>query len=224
MDSMNRANRHQAAFTLIELLAVITIMGIVAALVLSMNSAASTAKKRGMVDAEKHRLLAAIDTYQSKLGFYPPDNGNLATTNAASYDRTAAINPLLYELTGGILTNQGNTQVYELKFGTPGSTIPVTYYSNLFARGGIANSDPTQPQSFFVPGPLPQDYTNYPNAANPNVLGLIVPVALTNGQVNFWHYDASSQYRHNPNSYDLWAEFAISSVHGHVTIVTNGNW
>jgi hypothetical protein len=49
-------------------------------------------------------------------------------------------------------------------------------------------------------------------------------VPLTNGQLNFWHYDASSQYRHNPNSYDLWAEFTISGLHGHVTIVTNGNW
>ncbi len=220
---MNRANRHPSAFTLIELLAVISIMGIIAAMVLSMNSAASTAKRRSMVDAEKNRLLVAIDTYQSKLGFYPPDNGNMATTNAAYYDQTAAINPLLYELTGGILTNARGVAAYELKFGTPGSTVPVSSYSTVFARGGIANSDPTQPQNFFNPGPLPKDYTNF-NTANSNVLGLIVPVALTNGQLNFWHYDASSQYRHNPNSYDLWAEFAIGSKNGALTIVTNGNW
>ncbi|MGO8701592.1 MAG: type II secretion system protein [Limisphaerales bacterium] len=219
---MNRANRHPRAFTLIELLAVISIMGIVAAMVLSMNSAASTAKRRGMVDAEKNRLLVAIDAYQSKLGFYPPDNGNLATTNAAYYDRTAAINPLLYELTGGILPNNGTA--YQLKFGTNGSTVSTNSYFKVFARGGIANSDPTQPQNFYNPPPMPTDYTNFINTAYPDVFGLLVPVALTNGQLNFWHYDASSQYRHNPNSYDLWAEFTIGSKSGQLTIVTNGNW
>ena len=218
---MNRANRHAGAFTLIELLAVISIMGIVAALVLSMNSAASTAKRRSMVDAEKNKLLVAIDSYQSKLGFYPPDNGNLATNTGLNYDHLASINPLLYELTGAILPNNGTA--YQLRFGTPGSTVPTNSYYTVFARGGIANSDPTQPQNFLNPPPMPTDYTNF-NTANTNVFGLVVPVALTNGQLNFWHYDASSQFRHNPNSYDLWAEFTIGSKNGQLTIVTNGNW
>lgn len=217
---MSRAKQHGRAFTLIELLAVISIMGIVAALVLSMNSAASATKRRGMVDGEKNRLLAAIDIYQAKLNFYPPDNGNLATTNGAYYDQTAAINPLLYELTGGIITNNGTA--YKINYGN-GGTVPLAAFSAVFNRGGIANSDPTQPQNFFNPGPLPKDYTNY-NTAYTNIMGLVVPVALTNGQLNFWHYDASSPNRHNPNTYDLWAEYSIGTKNGKLTIITNGNW
>jgi prepilin-type N-terminal cleavage/methylation domain-containing protein len=97
---MNRANKNQKGFSLIELLALIAIVGIVAALVISLNSAAAAAKRRGMVDAQKYRLLAAIDNYQSKLNFYPPDNGNLASTNAAYYDSTAAINFDAFESSG----------------------------------------------------------------------------------------------------------------------------
>jgi prepilin-type N-terminal cleavage/methylation domain-containing protein len=212
--------RSQNGFTLIELLAVISIMGIIAALVISMNSAAAAAKRRGMVDAEKNRLMAAIDTYQLKLNFYPPDNGALATTNGANYDRTAAVNPLLYELTGGVITNNGTA--YEVKYEN-GGTIPLNGFSTVFNRGGIANSDPTSPQNFFIPLPQPSDYTNY-NSANPTICGLLVPVALTNGQLNFWHYDSSSPNRHNPNSYDLWAEYSIGTKNGQLTIITNGNW
>jgi prepilin-type N-terminal cleavage/methylation domain-containing protein len=212
--------RSQNGFTLIELLAVISIMGIIAALVISMNSAAAASKRRGMVDAQKNRYLAAIDNYQSKLNFYPPDNGNLATTNAANYDHTAAVNPLLYELTGALITNSGAE--YKVLYGS-GGTVPLAAFSSVFNRGGVANSDSLEPQNFFNPLPLPQTYTNYYSSA-PTIYGLLVPVPLTNGQLNFWHYDSSSQYRHNPNSYDLWAEYSIGTKNGQMTIITNGNW
>ena len=104
---MNMTNPKRSGFTLIEMLMVIAIMGIVAAMVISMAGAASNARKKGMVDAERHRLMLAIDNYQSKLSFYPPDNGNIAAaaqTAVESYSRT---NPLLYELTGAIPTNLG---------------------------------------------------------------------------------------------------------------------
>jgi prepilin-type N-terminal cleavage/methylation domain-containing protein len=221
---MNPANKNRKAFTLIELLAVIAILGIVASLVISMNSAAAASKRRGMVDAEKRRIMSAIETYQSKLNFYPPDNGNLAGTNLAYYDKTAAVNPLLYELTGAVITNGGTRyRVIYSNGGTNGGTILVSEFANAYARGGIANSDPVEPQNFFNPLPLPSMYTNY-HSADPTIFGLLVPVPLTNGQLNFWHYDSSSQYRHNPNSYDLWAEYSIGTKNGQLVIITNGNW
>jgi prepilin-type N-terminal cleavage/methylation domain-containing protein len=216
---MNPANQNQKGFTLIELLAVIAIMGSIAALVISMISAAAATTRRDMVDAQKYRLLAAIDNYQSKLNFYPPDNGNLATTNAAYYDSTAAINPLLYELTGAIPTNAGTA--YQVICGN-GGTITVDAYSNIFNRSGIANSDPSEPQNFLNPLPTPQYYTNYIVA--PTIYGLVTPIALTNGQPNPWHYDSSTPNRHNANSYDLWAEYSVGSKNGRLTIFTNGNW
>jgi prepilin-type N-terminal cleavage/methylation domain-containing protein len=221
MDDMKAA---QKGFTLIELLAVISIMGIIAALVISMNGAASVAKKRGMIDAQKQRYMTAFETYQSKLNFYPPDNGALATTNFAHYDSAAAVNPLLYELTGVIPANANGVISYAVKYGN-GGTILQSAFTSVFYRGGIANSDPSEPQNFFNPLPLPQTYTNYyTNAGLANIYGLLVPVALTNGQFNFWHYDSSSTNRHNPNSYDLWAEFATANAHGQTVFITNGNW
>ena len=41
---------------------------------------------------------------------------------------------------------------------------------------------------------------------------------------NFWHYDASSTNRHNPSSYDLWAEYVSANKGGSNIITTNGNW
>ncbi|MGA2177498.1 MAG: type II secretion system protein [Verrucomicrobiota bacterium] len=213
-------NPKRSGFTLIEMLMVIAIMGIVAAMVISMAGAASNARKKGMVDAERHRLMLAIDNYQSKLSFYPPDNGNIAAaaqTAVESYSRT---NPLLYELTGAIPTNLGGN--YIVNYGN-GGTIQRIAFTNVFARGGIANSDAVEPQNFFKPLPLPKDYTNY-TAAYPSIFGLLVPVPVTNGQLNFWHYDSSSPYRHNPSTYDLWAEYSIGSKSGQLVIITNGNW
>jgi prepilin-type N-terminal cleavage/methylation domain-containing protein len=91
------------AFTLIEMLVVIAIIGIIATLVLNMNSAAQTAKRNASVNADKEKLITLIDQYQSVLNFYPPDNGNLNNGTAlttATYEGYTATNPLLYELTG----------------------------------------------------------------------------------------------------------------------------
>ena len=95
-----RESRHCHAFTLIELLVVIAIIGIIAAMVVNMNSAAQTAKRNAQVNGDKANLTLMIDNYQAKLNFYPPDNGSLASALPANYEALAAINPLLYELTG----------------------------------------------------------------------------------------------------------------------------
>jgi hypothetical protein len=99
-------------------------------------------------------------------------------------------------------------------------------FPNYFNRTGIANADSSEPQNFFKPPPMPQDYTNYPGSSPSafDALGLIVPAQLTQGQPNFWHYDASSPRRHNQNSYDLWAEFTVGTKNGNPVIETNGNW
>src|SRR5579872_7469720 len=103
--------RHAQAFTLIELLTVIAIISIVAGLVVGMSSAASRAKKDKLVVAELEKISTAIESYHAKLGYYPPDNGNLSLLPAGigwgsqQYENYTATNPLLYELTGS--TNLG---------------------------------------------------------------------------------------------------------------------
>jgi prepilin-type N-terminal cleavage/methylation domain-containing protein len=214
------------AFTLIEMLVVIAIIGIVAALVVNMNSGAQTAKRNAQVNGDKASLTLMIDNYHSKLNFYPPDNGSLIsnTTPFAIYDAYAATNPLLYELTGATNNPPNNPGMIQLFDGT---NVPqLTFEQTYGGRSAIANAvtDPTeQPPNFFQPGPQPKEYTNY-NAGSP-LKGLLVPVPIVaNSPINFWHYDASSANRHNLSSYDLWAEYITGSKNGSNIITTNGNW
>jgi prepilin-type N-terminal cleavage/methylation domain-containing protein len=212
------------AFTLIEMLVVIAIIGIVAALVVNMNSGAQTAKRNAQVNADKNKLMVMIENYQSKLNFYPPDNGYLAanTTPFASYDAYAATNPLLYELTGAT-NNPTNGPAFSIQV-FDGTFILQSTFSNLFGRSAVANANPDEPHNFFQPGPQPKEYTNYNSSISTNLFGLLVPVSLLPNMTNYWHYDASSTNRHNPSSYDLWAEYVIANKGGSNIIMTNGNW
>jgi prepilin-type N-terminal cleavage/methylation domain-containing protein len=215
------------AFTLIEMLTVITIMGIIAALVVSMGQAASQTKKITAVNGEKNRLLTLIDNYYAKLNYYPPDNGGLIsnTVNPFIYDGLAATNPLIYELTGA--TNVVGAKPKMLVFNSTNIDLPIltSIYTEVFNRGGIANGDTTDPHNFFQPGPSSKEYTTYSTASSPPICGLLVPADFTNAlRPNFWHYDSSTTNRHNMGSFDLWAEFSIGSKSGRPILITNGNW
>ena len=214
------------AFTLIELLTVIAIMAIIASLVVTMGQAAAQKKKTLAVDADKNKLITMISSYQAKLNYYPPDNGLLAAhaSNLGLYEGYAATNPLIYELVGATNTNNGaNLIVYNSSAAAP--NLQSSDYELIFNRGGIANSDSSEPKNFFQPGPLPKEYAPYSTKYSPPICGLIVPADLIPGNTNnFWHYDSSSANRHNMSSYDLWAEFSIGSKGGKSTIITNGNW
>jgi prepilin-type N-terminal cleavage/methylation domain-containing protein len=232
----NNQDRARLAFTLIEMLTVITIMSIVAALVVTMGQAASQKKKITAVNGEKAKLTTMIGNYYAKLNYYPPDNGALATNTIvfSNYDAMAATNPLIYELAGGTnLTENNVPYLFVFNSSNSAALLPAPTYSNIFNRGGIANGDPSEPHDFFQPGPLPKEYNAYnsvgkqsPHAHSqaPLVCGLVVPADLYPNQTNFWHYDSSSTNRHNMDSYDLWAEFSIGSKNGQLTIITNGNW
>ena len=224
----NPHGRSRRAFTLIEMLTVITIMGILATLIVTMGQAAAQKKKTTAVNGEKHRLTVMIDAYYNKLNYYPPDNGALVfnTTYPAIYDALAATNPLIYELTGA--TNVTGARAKMLVFNSTNTSVTLftSTYSNVFNRGGIANGDSTEPHDFFLPGPSAKEYTNYfTSPPQPPVCGLVVPVEFTNALApNFWHYDYSTTNRHNLATYDLWAEFQIGSKSGRPVLITNGNW
>jgi prepilin-type N-terminal cleavage/methylation domain-containing protein len=207
----NTLDRSGLAFTLIELLTVIAIMAIIAALVVTMGQAASQKKKIMAVQADKNKLITMIDSYHAKMNYYPPDNGFLATyaSNTNLYEGYSATNGLIYELFGATNTNAGaNFIVFNSTSNTP--LIEGKNYTAVFNRGGIANGDASEPQNFFQPGPAPKEYAPYVAGNNTTlpICGLIVPADLIPGNTNnFWHYDASSANRHNMSSYDLWGDF-----------------
>ncbi|MEO6035006.1 MAG: type II secretion system protein [Verrucomicrobiota bacterium] len=193
------------AFTLIELLVVIAIIGILAALITNLSKSAADKRKLARVRVELAELETVIESYEKKMGSFPPDNGNLIND---SVDRpSSATNQLFYELAGATIND---LQTIYTSF--QGITISKGDVQNYFKRDGIANSQGNQP--FF--SPKPNRHKPIPGGS---VEVLVVPVEFLQGQINPWHYDASSTNRHNPDSYDLWAQILIG---GQTNII--GNW
>src|SRR4051812_41199573 len=79
--------KKERAFTLIELLTVISIIGLLAAMILGIAPLATAASRKSRMNSEHQRLLAAIDSYKAELGNYPPDNpaNKTATTTNDLY-------------------------------------------------------------------------------------------------------------------------------------------
>ncbi len=202
------------AFTLIELLMVIAIIGILAGLVLAGVKYASGAKKKVLVGGTRESLMSAIDSYHASYGSYPPDNPMIATaTNQDQAGVIASTNQLFYELFGA--TYDPNTATYAAH---DGSTISAAVISSTFGGiGGIRNSLAGEVKSFWNPPPQTNYYLPYPNGAQAFVV--LVPFDPNSSSPNRWHYDASSTYRHNKQSYDLWAVYNDGG-----TLITNGNW
>src|SRR3977135_3713061 len=95
----SRPTRVLSAFTLIELLTVIAIIGALAALLIPMAGFASSRMKSARVGSDHQQLVTAIEAYKtSPVGFYPPDNKDLKDAPPAQYQTLAAKNPLFYEL------------------------------------------------------------------------------------------------------------------------------
>jgi len=70
---MNATPRPRHAFTLVELLVVITIIGILAGLITAAAVNARRAAKRAVIRTEISELEMAIEKYKTEYGEYPPD-------------------------------------------------------------------------------------------------------------------------------------------------------
>ncbi len=207
-----RQQRNIVAFTLIEMLVVIGIIAILAAMITGVAIRVAEAKKIKRVEAEKNRLLTVIEAYQAQMGSFPPDNGNNVKDKASDDRMSAATNQLFYELTGPSYDAANNQYT-----AFDSSIITSNQYFTAFNRNGVLNS--IEPKRFYTPPPKPLDYKSNFVAAAANANVLIVPVDFQGNPMNPWHYDSSSTNRHNSESFDLWAVFTVGSK-----TVTNGNW
>ena len=202
------------AFTLIEMLVVISIIGILAALIIPTARIASAKKTLSTVEAELHQLEVPIEHYKEKLGYFPPDNTN-----------NPAQPPLYYEL-GGTVSDHGSTVFRPLAGGAP---IAASSMRTNFNLGSFMNSSPTEDdvKNFHTHIKASQAATN-----SVGVIFFIVPAQgpsdpknpyqIISGKpagLNTWRYDSSSTNRHNLEGYDLWAEILLG---GKTNII--GNW
>lgn len=83
--------RQSRAFSLVEMLVVIAVIGVIAALVVGGASHFRETSVRARVSTELKQVESAIDTYHKKYGFYPPGNSTPSGNPAHT--------PLYYELT-----------------------------------------------------------------------------------------------------------------------------
>jgi len=215
--------RGREAFTLIELLMVISVIAILASFTVGLAKVATLKMKESRIRAELNQLVTAIESYHAKHGFYPPDNRN-------PYDRTvnSVTNGLFYELSGVVLTNADTAFI--TKNGS--ERITVAGARDYLHNRGFANSsrDASEVRSFFNP----KERQIGQISDEPDVDVLIVPVEwpLNRGfavpfkdlapkfqKLNPWRYDASSTNRHNLKSFDLWAEYVVGNE-----LKVIGNW
>lgn len=203
--------RVQRAFTLVELLTVIAIIGILAAIIVGSVNTASNWSKERRVRAELQELVTAIQSYQLAIGSYPPD-----TPGAPQ------IHTLYYELLGTSSSIAGGVVTYTTLDGRDSIANPSGAWSaNFPSIGGILNAAPAANQG----RPFLQNLKPNRHLANPasgtSVQFLVAPVIGTNSndaRFNPWRYVATNP-TNNPKTFDLWAEVMIG---GKIRVI--GNW
>jgi prepilin-type N-terminal cleavage/methylation domain-containing protein len=211
------------AFSLIELLVVIGVIALIAAMVLGLLPAVTEKRTRARVQAELSALVMAIESYKEKHGFYPPDG-----VRSGQPETNIAQPPLFYELVG--TTNKDNS--YYPVNGEPGLTAGEISANFAPGQDGFLNSgaEASEVKNFY-PTLRKSQYDRSPYGP---VLTLMVPAKgpvntayPRTRDVNPWRYvvatpgraDTLPSPRHNVDTFDLWAEV----VHGGKTNVI-GNW
>jgi prepilin-type N-terminal cleavage/methylation domain-containing protein len=205
-----------AAFTLIEMLVVIGIIGLLAALIVGGTHYASSKSKESNVRAELHQLIAAIEAYHARFNQYPPDN----VVSRAPLIVNPVTNSLYYELTGVIVEDDPRKAGGTFRSPNRSQRFASALTQRYFGVDGIQNADPDPKQ---VKNFLPQLKTAQSRAINSlpgdqpqtelQVLVVPVPWPLTRADqptrirgLNPWRY-VSTQPTNNPATYDLWAEY-----------------
>jgi prepilin-type N-terminal cleavage/methylation domain-containing protein len=200
----------QHAFTLIELLIVIAIIGIIAGFIFVSTKAINRQKIQAKARAELATVESAIINYQTKLGHYPPDNPDSPWRNQ-----------LYYELLGvnlvgpNFVTLDGTAQI-------PAASVSTWIGPQV---GGFVNlttgsGDEGHPAIAFLKGLKPgQSATIAPPGTPPGLTILacsvpwpanLVSVTGNNDGVNPVCYNSSAPVN-NPESFDLWIDVVINN-------------
>lgn len=204
------------AFTLIELLIVIAIMAILAAMIIPITGAVTAAKLRNRTKAELKQVESAIIDYKTKKGYYPPDNPN----------SPLFLNQLYYELLGTVLSNgtyttlDGSASLAQSQLQPSGSVFglssKVSGFMNttkgagdegMIAKNFIPNLKPTQVATMVSGVKILVGSVGWqPNPWQPMPPGS--PYGPQKDGVNPFVY-VSTNPTNNPNSFDLWIDIQV---------------
>jgi len=216
--------RHCRGFTLVELLTVIAIIAIIAAMLMPVAGYVVRKAKIQQAQAEEKEIETAIESYKADYGFYPPDNpvpGNGPLTNQLLYEligttTNSSASPMAFQTLDNAVTNtvaQLNT-VFGPNIGgfmncnKPGATEdarPATTYLRGLKAGQIA----TDPGGVEVLTTAAIGDSTYQPMSDWKTLA---------GQpADPWRYNSSSP-TNTPGAYDLWLQI---SVGGKLNLICN---
>jgi len=205
----------QRAFTLVEMMVVISIIGVLAAMVVGLAGGATRQSRMKRVKADLQNIMTGIDRFKTKYGTYPPDNGRPAIASGF----IAGTNQLFYELVGSVHRLNPTTQKSEFYVPQLGLTLTQDQIKTWFGVDGFVNATEDMKDVVnFLPNFKTNDVARIPQTGGATILGLRVPVQNPGGGENFWYY-RSTNPTNNPTSYDLWAVVVI----GKQTNII-GNW
>jgi type II secretory pathway pseudopilin PulG len=203
----------RAGFTLTELMVVIGVIILLAAMTVGGVSRAVSKGKETRVRAELAQLITAIEAYKSDINSYPPDNPVYP-----------ARSPLFYELSGVVVTNRDGI----FSFSTHGAdeVLSTADAKAWLGVDGFQNAvmNPDQIRTYLtlrseqygeitddvevllVPVPWPRAASQQPIPDRPGL--------------NPWRYRApeNRSATNNPGSFELWAEYVDGN---NVRVVSN---
>ena len=195
------------AFTLVELLVVIAMIAVLAALTFPAVGQARISIMRSRARAELTNLETAIERYHDKLGYYPPDN-------APNW----AVNQLYYELLG-TTNSSGVFHTLDDSAQINATDIPIAFNNpNLtgFLNCSRGGEDGLPGGAAFVKGLKGAQYQAITNVGS-TILYTVLrttldgpSIPLLDPKLNPWRYNSSSP-QHNPKTYDLWIDVMAGS-------------
>ena len=234
----NRGKTHPGnpvhAFTLVELLVVISIIATLAGLVVGLAPTVGERMKESRIRAELAELQFAIESYKARFGIYPPDNGSYinGTQQEQLSETYSGLSPLYYELSGVFVDNAKGVF---LTADTKQSLSPNDILRN-FGRDGFVNAAlPNRRRQFthrlndrqhagisrtsdggglevlavgFITDSSSKRGSGFSWPTDAKTLAQYPAPIPANPGLNPWHYVSTSPV-HNPGGYDLWAEYFV---------------